>query len=126
MGEWLSQRTWEEERGVAPAGGTMPAGESAVVPPPFLVYKHRLYVLARKAPVLDHRQASIDEIFGNGQRPGPKPIHQVRQGNSGTAVQRPAAWRKYPEVKPAAQAGRDPHPRPRPRFVPRKRLAQTV
>jgi hypothetical protein len=112
---WGHQRNWEEERGLAPAGPAMPAGGPAAIPPPF-VYKRRLYVLARKAPVLDHRQVEIDSIFGTDEPPKPKPVHQV-QTQRRTAVHRPAIQRtRYgqPTVR------RDETDRRlRPLFVPR-------
>lgn len=125
MGEWGNQRSWEEERGVAPAGRPMPAGETAAVPPPFLVYKRRLYVLARKPPVLDHRQASIDSIFGTAEEPVPKPALRVsRRARTGVAPQ--AAPKVLPSGHGPVQMDRESHRSDRPRFVPRDARAGLI
>jgi hypothetical protein len=124
--EWVSERNWGEDREVAPAGRPMPAGDRGALPPPFLVYKRRLYVLAKKAPVLDHRQASIDDIFGGVERPRPRPVHQVRRPGAQQAVRSPVTCARQPGVKGPARVTSHPSPRQVPRFVPRNRLAQSV
>lgn len=118
MGEWDNQRSWEGEREGEPAGRRMPAGGTLAVPPPFLVYKRRLYVLARKPPVLDHRQADIDSIFGTEETPRPKPVHQVHPGPR-TAIHQPAMRRAFNYGKSHASSGEKGRSRVRPRFVPR-------
>ena len=113
---WGHQRNWEEERECAPAGRLPPAGPVAAAPPPFLVYKRRLYVLAKKAPVLDHRQAGIDSIFGPADEAGPRQARPARLP-ARTAIHRPA-------IERARSSGSPPRPDDRrrtlrPRFVPR-------
>ena len=118
MVEWGNERSWEAERGVAPAGGPIPAGETTIVPPAFLVYKRRLHALAKKAPVLDHRQASIDSILGTAQAPKPKPVHQVAPMER-TSVDPRAFRRALPYGHRPVQTEADRRQRDRPRFVPR-------
>lgn len=110
------QRDWEEDRECAPAGRFPPAGSSAAAPPPFLVYKRRLYVLAKKAPVLDHRQVDIDSIFGPADEAGSRQARPARQP-ARTAIHRPALQRARLGKSPAQPDDR--RRTLRPRFVPR-------
>jgi len=110
------QGNWEEQGGFGPAARFPSAGAAAAPPPPFLVYKRRLYILAKKAPVLDHRQAGIDSVFGPADEAGSRQALPARRP-AGTAIHRPAIGRTRSNGKP---------PRPddrrrtlRPRFVPR-------
>jgi hypothetical protein len=118
LSEWGNRQSWEYEGGVAPAGRPMPAGPTTTVPPQFIVYKRRLYVLARKAPVLDHRQASIDSIFEKGEAPKPTPFHQVNpQGR--TVNNAPASRRTLPFGHQPVRTDRRTRHRVIPSFVPR-------
>ena len=129
MVEWVGQRSsGGEVRGVGPAGRPLPAGQTMMpVPPPFLVYKRRLYVLARKAPTLDHKQAGIDEIFGEPKAANPLPRARPKAPvirvayRPAAANQLPSAGRAAGQVRRIALATT-----PKPRFVPRKRLAEMV
>ena len=126
MVEVASRGTWGEERGGVPAGGHMPAGLTIGPPPPFLVYKHRLYVLARKPPVLDHRQASIDEIFSEKEKPRSVPVHRVAYVAHRAATERPVANRGHSSVRHISIKERKRQDRPLPAFVPRERLSQSI
>ena len=110
------QRDWEEERECGPAVRFPPAGTAAAAPPPFLVYKRRIYILAKKAPVLDHRQAGIDSVFGPAEEAGSRQVRPAHQP-ARTAFHRPA-------IERARSNGSPPQPDDRrrtlrPRFVPR-------
>lgn len=109
---WGHQRSWDEERQAAPAGAT------GAAPPPFLVYKSRLYVLAKKAPVLDHHQVDIDSVFGPADEATHRPALPARPPTR-TAVHPPAARNARSHRRPPpGNAGTRPRDR-RPRFVPR-------
>lgn len=118
LSEWGNRQGWDGEGGVTPAGRPMPAGGPAAVPPRFLVYKRRLYVLARKAPVLDHRQASIDSIFGAADEASTVPVRSVRP-QPRTAIHPQAIRRGLPKGSRAARTEKDRRDRDLPRFVPR-------
>ncbi len=103
-----SQRPWDSENRARQACA------AASVPPPFLVYKRRLYVLARRPPVLDHHQAQLDSVFGSADEPAGN-----RRIPARTAVH-PAAAQNLrhggpSRVRDATRQGRER----RPRFVPR-------
>ncbi len=115
---WGQNRNPEGERGGSPAGKSLPAGASIAVPPPFLVYKRRLYVLARRPPVLDHRQAMMDSIFGSAgatapaQRP--RTGDRVRVAVDTRVLRGPILGQTPAGHRPKARRDRE-----MPRFVPR-------
>ena len=113
MVEWGSPRFCEAER------EAVQNNAAASVPPPFLVYKRRLYVLAKKPPVLDHRQADLDSIFGTGDETRSRPARPARPP-ARTAIHAPAARRAVPNGQRPARTDPEGRPETRPRFVPRE------
>jgi hypothetical protein len=99
------QRDWVSE---GERGRTCPVG----FVPQALIYKRRVYVLARKPPVLDHHQVQIDSVFGPADRTTPRPAPRAPM----TAVHRPAVERT---ASARSHAPAEERRKLRPRFVPR-------
>ncbi|MGQ9583222.1 MAG: hypothetical protein ACUVV6_06885 [Thermoplasmatota archaeon] len=113
----------EEESGSEGRGGR---------PPPFIVYKNRLYVLSKKPPPLNHidsdeerRALREDALFIKGQRPAASGTGKraLRAGPE-RVLRRPR-----PYIKGCFRHYSQPHPHLRPaplRRRPRRRLPRSL